>query len=81
MKYAIEMGSGAMTYIPSFIKIGSGIQKLIGGIHRRHGELISPLLFFQNKVNKIKIRKKYSEIYPGSFSCVQINNFKRGYPV
>jgi hypothetical protein len=23
---AVEMGSGAMVYIPSFIKIGSGIQ-------------------------------------------------------
>jgi hypothetical protein len=34
MKYAIEMGSGAMIYIPSFIKIGSCIQKLMGGIHR-----------------------------------------------
>jgi hypothetical protein len=33
MKYAVEMGSGAMMYIPSFIKIGSGIQKLMG-IHR-----------------------------------------------
>jgi hypothetical protein len=31
MKYAVEMGSGAMMYIPSFIKIGSGIQTLIGG--------------------------------------------------
>jgi hypothetical protein len=31
MKYAIEMSSGAMIYIPSFIKIGSGIQKLIVG--------------------------------------------------
>jgi hypothetical protein len=30
MKYAVEMGSGAMIYIPSFIKIGSDIQKLIG---------------------------------------------------
>jgi hypothetical protein len=30
MRYAVEMGSGAMIYIPSFIKIGSGIQKLIG---------------------------------------------------
>jgi hypothetical protein len=29
MKYAIEMGSGAMIYIPSFIKIGSGIQEPI----------------------------------------------------
>jgi hypothetical protein len=27
------MGSGAVIYIPSFIKIGSGVQKLIGGIH------------------------------------------------
>jgi hypothetical protein len=34
MKYAVEMGSGTMIYIPSFIKIGSGIQKLIRGIHR-----------------------------------------------
>jgi hypothetical protein len=30
MKYAVEIGSGAMICIPSFIKIGSGIQKLIG---------------------------------------------------
>jgi hypothetical protein len=29
MKY--EMGSGAIIYIPSFIKIGSGIHRLIGG--------------------------------------------------
>jgi hypothetical protein len=27
----IEMGSDAMTYIPSFIKIGSGIHKFWGG--------------------------------------------------
>jgi hypothetical protein len=31
MKYADEMGSGAMIYMPSFIKTGSGIQKLIAG--------------------------------------------------
>jgi hypothetical protein len=30
MKYAVEMGSGVMTYMPNFIKIGSGIQKLMG---------------------------------------------------
>jgi hypothetical protein len=44
MKYAIEMGSGAMIYVPSFIKIGSGIQKLIGGdtqTHRQERERIS----------------------------------------
>jgi hypothetical protein len=27
------MGSGAMIYVSSIIKIDSGIQKLIGGIH------------------------------------------------
>jgi hypothetical protein len=35
MKYAVEMGSGAMIYMKGLIKIGSGIQKLLGGgIHR-----------------------------------------------
>jgi hypothetical protein len=29
MKYAAEKGSGAVTYMPSFIKTGSGIRKLI----------------------------------------------------
>jgi hypothetical protein len=29
MKYPIEMGSDSMIYIPSFIKIGSGIQKFM----------------------------------------------------
>jgi hypothetical protein len=31
MKYAIEMVSGVMIYIPRFLKIGSGIQKPFGG--------------------------------------------------
>jgi hypothetical protein len=34
MKYIVEMRSGAMIYIPSFVKIESGIQKLIWEIHR-----------------------------------------------
>jgi hypothetical protein len=35
MKCAVQMGSGTIIYIPSFIKIVSGIQKLIGaGVHR-----------------------------------------------
>jgi hypothetical protein len=45
MKYGVEMGSGAMIYISSFIKISSGIQKLIGEeTHRQHGDRISLLL-------------------------------------
>jgi hypothetical protein len=30
MQFVVETNSGAMIYIPSFIKIGSSIQKLIG---------------------------------------------------
>jgi hypothetical protein len=33
MKYGVEVGTGTMIYIPTFIEIGSAIQKLIGGIH------------------------------------------------
>jgi hypothetical protein len=57
MKYAVKMGSGAMIYHPSFIKIGLSIQKLMGGdtqTHRRHGDRISLLLFFQIEENMLK---------------------------
>jgi hypothetical protein len=33
---AVEMGSGAVIYVPSFIKIVSGVQKLIGGYTDTH---------------------------------------------
>jgi hypothetical protein len=58
MKYAIEMSSGAMTYIPSFIKIGSGIRKLMGGAHsdtQQQGYLISLFLFSQIRKVRLKI--------------------------
>jgi hypothetical protein len=44
-KYADEMGSGAMMYIPNFIKTGPVIQKFIRGIHR-HTEWRSHKLTF-----------------------------------
>jgi hypothetical protein len=43
MKYAVEMGSGFMIHIPSLMKIGSAIQKLIQGYrktHRQRGDRI-----------------------------------------
>jgi hypothetical protein len=53
VQYTIEVGSGAMIYMPSFMKIAVGIQKLGGGethTDRQHGDLISLLLLcFQNK--------------------------------
>jgi hypothetical protein len=38
MEYAVDIGLGAMihVYVPSLIKIGSGIQNIIGWI-QRHG--------------------------------------------
>jgi hypothetical protein len=43
------MGSGAVIYIPRFIKIDSDIRKSIGGIHahRQQRDLISLLYFFK----------------------------------
>jgi hypothetical protein len=32
----LEMSSGAVIYVPSVIKVGSGIQKLIGGYTDTH---------------------------------------------
>jgi hypothetical protein len=50
MKYDVEMGPGAMIYIPSFIKIGSGIQKLIWIDNRDTDNLISLLYFFKVRI-------------------------------
>jgi hypothetical protein len=63
MKYAVEKGSVTMLCVSSFIKTGSGIQKLIreeSQTHRQHGDLISLFsFFFQNNesrlVNKIGV--------------------------
>jgi hypothetical protein len=60
MKYADEMGSGAMIHIPNFIKSGSGVRKLMEGgdtqTHRQDGDRISLLSFFQNKESRLKIQ-------------------------
>jgi hypothetical protein len=45
-------------YIPNFIKIGSGIQKLIeedSQVHRQHADRVSLLSFFENKEGRLKI--------------------------
>jgi autotransporter-associated beta strand protein len=55
MKYAAEIGSDTMIYIPSFIKTGAGIQKLNGADTHTGNALLSLLLFFQNKESGIII--------------------------
>jgi hypothetical protein len=65
------MSSSAVIYIPSFVKIGSGVQKLIVGntqthkqTHRQHRDLIS-LLYFLNKESRlIKISLKVGALPP-----------------
>jgi hypothetical protein len=57
MKYAFVMMSAPMIYTPNFIRTGSGIHKLIGVYtyrHRQKGDLISLLLFSQNKESRLK---------------------------
>jgi hypothetical protein len=67
MKYAVAIGSGAITYIPSFIEIGSVNQKLIRGIHIQHGDLISSLLFFKNKESR---PKRTLNIWDVIYQCI-----------
>jgi hypothetical protein len=51
MKYAVEMGSGAMMYVPSFIQIGSAIQMLIRGDTQTAWGSHKPIfLFWKNRV-------------------------------
>jgi hypothetical protein len=53
MKCAVEMGSGAMIYIPSFIKIDSGVQMLFR-TQRQQCDLIS-IHFLKTKESRLKI--------------------------
>jgi hypothetical protein len=78
IKYAVEMGSGAMICIPSFIKIGSGIHKLMGAdirTHRQHGDLISLFLFFQNKESRLNIQLR-SELSPFIYGTITIHKLQ-----
>jgi hypothetical protein len=55
VEYAIEMDLGDMLYIPSFLKTGSRIQKLLWGIHiqthGQHGDL--QVYFCFSRISKV----------------------------
>jgi hypothetical protein len=51
MKYAVEMGSGAMIYVPGFIKIGSGT-------HRRTDSMEIAYTYYLN-FSKCRLRINY----------------------
>jgi hypothetical protein len=59
MNHVVELGSGAMIYVQNFIKIGSGIQPLLGEggdtpSHRQQCDLISLICIFLNKERRLK---------------------------
>jgi hypothetical protein len=59
MKSAVEMGLGGMTFMPRFIMIGSGIQKLIRGdsqTYRQRRDRMRLLSFFQNTWSRLKTK-------------------------
>jgi hypothetical protein len=58
MKCAVQMGSGVMIYIPSFIKMGSDLQKLMewDTNSQTASRLHKPTFtFFKNEDRKLKI--------------------------
>jgi hypothetical protein len=56
MQYAVGTDPGGMIYIPSFVRVRTGIQKLMRDTqtHRYRGDRISLLVFFQNKESRLK---------------------------
>jgi hypothetical protein len=62
MKYAVEMGSGSMIYIPCFIKTGSAIQKVLEGVHRPYGDCISQPLPFLNSESRLQMDIKINVV-------------------
>jgi hypothetical protein len=57
-KVSVDMDSGAMIYIPRFIKIGSDVQKLMGGIRKHTDNMVIDcirlFLFFRNRESRLK---------------------------
>jgi hypothetical protein len=54
MKYDVEMGSSVVTYLSSFVKIGSSIQRLIGRDTQTTLRLHRHIFIFQNKERRLK---------------------------
>jgi hypothetical protein len=66
----IDIGSGAVIYIPSFMKIGWDIQKLIerdSQTHRQHRDCISLRSAFHNKESRLR----KSETQKESRACIR----------
>jgi hypothetical protein len=82
----MEMASGTMIFIPSFVKVGSGIRKFLKGYtcrhaqtHRQQGDLISAYLyfffFFFFKMRKVTRRERIRSVTLGLhiIACSVVN--------
>jgi hypothetical protein len=76
VKYAVKMGSGGTIYVLYFIKIDSGIQKLIwrdSPAHRQY-DLISLLSFYENRKCMLKSESRHMRCHAvGVFVNPSIN--------
>jgi hypothetical protein len=83
MKYTVETGSGAMTYMTRFIKIGYAIVKLIWGeTHTQSMRPHIPAFIFQNKESRpIKLISRlffYFESSPNNYRTETVYvNYRR----
>jgi hypothetical protein len=59
MRNTIGMESSALIYIPSFIKICSGIEKLVWGKGAQTGGRICLFLYFHNNENRLQMHDTY----------------------
>jgi hypothetical protein len=80
MKCAVEMGLGVMIYIPSFIKIVSGIQKLTGGshTHREYGYLIrkaTSIFILLDKESRLHAKPVPKHLPHSIHFCLRSRNF------
>jgi hypothetical protein len=72
MKYSVEMGSGAMIYKPSFIKICSGIQKLIGGGRYTDKKYIAKSYYGLEREARVRVPVGSSRIFSSPCSPDQL---------
>jgi hypothetical protein len=84
MKYVIEMGPVAILYVPSFIKTGSGIRKLIGeeGTQtQQYGDCSSLFYFIHNCIHILFVIRDVGYSTPFSSSHIDVSNFMCTVPV
>lgn len=69
MKYAADISSGVMIYIPSSINMCSGIHKLIGGGIQTHTDISLLLESTLNWDASVTVLSEFSELYLSMYTA------------